>query len=323
MNINDVTRIWENLKSNDAIYVSEEIYNKGNVKLELRMIRGSYILTMLLSTSDSFDKYFRNIGFKGMDFVYRETEAGKEIDVTLLEETLLAPFNGFLLDFYSKMEEVVKATHAVDMLFNTLSTWLKLFKAVNNQALSEEAQLGLFGELYFIYKLLKRGKSSPDVISKWTGPDKSDKDFIFNNCSVEVKATKVSAPSIGISSENQLNNVLGTDLFLSLYVFDFVPGSRNTLNSIIKEIKEMIIDSAIVDLFVEKLEEAGYYFKDEELYNNKSYALRDEKYFIINEAFPKIIYGKVASGVHKVSYSIEISACLNYIETYENIEKLV
>lgn len=323
MKLNDISRIWDDLKSLKITYATEEIYNKGDVKIELRLIRGSFVLTMLLSASDSFGKKINKIKCKGMDFVYSESGSGKEIDIILIDGTLLAPFNGFLRDLYAQLEGVSLANESVEILLNTLNTWLKLFKSVNSNVLSEEQQLGLYGELYFILKLINNGKLVDDVINKWTGPDKNDKDFIFDSCSVEVKATQVSAPSISISSENQLHNVLDTNLFLSLFIFAFIPGNRNTLNKIISEIRSSISNVAIDDLFLQKLDLVGYNIKDEEYYNDKSYVLRDEKHFIVDDDFPKIIYGAVDPGVHGVSYTIEISACAGCVKEYDEIDALI
>ena len=319
MQLTDFYKVWKDFELSDQNDNSKEIHRNGEISLELKLIRSMYVLRLNLVSDKSYEKKFKGINFKGIDFVSHGKGKNKIIDVILLDRSLISPFNGFLLDLYTQIKETKQSDNAVQVLSNTLSTWIKLFKSVNKKGLSEEAQLGLYGELYFLYRLLKNGKHSGMVIEKWTGPDKLAKDFIFDNCSIEIKATKVGAPAINVSSENQLNNARDLNLYLSLFIFDFLPTDGYTLNSIIKEIKELINELEVEEKFEEKLELAGYKEDHCDQYENRSYALRDQKHFIVDEKFPRIIYGEISEGISNVSYSIHPSACSDSKEDFKTI----
>ena len=76
-------------------------------------------------------------------------------------------------------------------LVEAIGPYLRL--VVERQLLSTEQQLGLTGELIFLYEVLKAatalGVSSQTALSRWTGWDSATRDFKGGGVAVEVKTT--------------------------------------------------------------------------------------------------------------------------------------
>ena len=62
-------------------------------------------------------------------------------------------------------------------------------KKQNLDALSENSQIGLYGELYFLRNFLKSFHNQYKCIFSWKGPEKSIQDFQFEDMAIEVKTT--------------------------------------------------------------------------------------------------------------------------------------
>ena len=77
----------------------------------------------------------------------------------------------------------------VEKLLERLAKWQSLFEKIGKQGLSDEAQRGLYGEVYFLRNFLNRSSDSYYCLKSWLGPEKSIQDFQYANWAVEVKTT--------------------------------------------------------------------------------------------------------------------------------------
>jgi len=129
--------------------------------------------------------------------------------------------------------------------------------------LSENQAQGLFGELYFMNEWL----SDPlhQTITHWGGPDGALNDFNWNNLNfhVEVKTSSLLSPPLQheISSLHQLNPEEGHTLLLFSMSARIDEGGTQSLNTLIEEIRETLIEenqfSALTE-FNEKLVDYGW-----------------------------------------------------------------
>jgi hypothetical protein len=129
--------------------------------------------------------------------------------------------------------------------------------------LSENQAQGLFGELYFMNEWL----SDPlhQTITHWGGPDGALNDFNWNNLDfhVEVKTSSLLSPPLQheISSLHQLNPDEGHTLLLFSMSARIDEGGTLSLNTLIEQIRETLIEenqfSALTE-FNEKLVDYGW-----------------------------------------------------------------
>ena len=87
---------------------------------------------------------------------------------------------------------------------------------------------------------------------------------------------------------------------------------KNTvsLNNLIEQIKEKIINIDDRLLFLSKLLEIGYEYNDQ--YDNYSYILKDINFYMVNDDFPKIKKLDLKKGIVNANYEIS----LQYIDKF-------
>jgi hypothetical protein len=228
-------------------------------------------------------------------------------------------------DLIGSIMNVSNEKTLVKGLLNQFEKWKSLFESAGSQGLSPEGQRGLFGELYFLRKILS-GKDLFSIINSWTGPEKQIHDFQIGNCSVEVKTTHGNNHQrIQISSERQLDASHIENLFLFHLSLDSRHLDGETLNQMVDSVSMLLdSDSSALNKFNSKLLAAGYFNHHRELYNDTGYLIRQENYYKVEHDFPRIEELDVRQGVGDVKYSIIVSGCKDYLIS-ENLatEKLL
>ena len=230
------------------------------------------------------------------------------VQLLLIEPKAHQVFTPFCNDLVSSLEAAESEAAAVKIFQNRYDDWRYMLSKASAQGLSDEEQLGLFGELCFLRDIVFP-RLGHGALTSWLGPDRSQKDFVFNKIGVEVKATRsVSAPSVSISSARQLSS----DGFqnLALWVLrvsrDVADQGQNLI-----EMTDALLDSmdmATADLFRAKLASYGF-IRAVELDNNQRrfFALSSTVYEVSDD-FPRLDELTLPNGVAEVSYKIALSA---------------
>lgn len=228
-------------------------------------------------------------------------------------------------DLIGSIMHVSNERTLVKALLNQFEKWKSLFENAGSQGLSPESQRGLFGELYFLRKLLS-GNDLLNVLNSWTGPENQIHDFQNGDCSVEVKTTHGNNHQrIQISSERQLDTSHIENLFLFHLSLDSRHQDGETLNQMVDSVSMLLdSDSAALNKFNSKLLTVGYFNHHRELYNDTGYLIRQDNYYKVEHDFPRIEELDVRQGVGDVKYSIIVSGCQDYLIS-ENLvtEKLL
>jgi hypothetical protein len=203
---------------------------------------------------------------------------------------------------------------SVEIVISRLLRWQKFLEKFHFEGLGEEAQRGLFGELYFLNRLLEAEKNILTVIKAWRGPERTVHDFIFHGCATEVK-TSISKQhqKVYVSSERQLDDSQSGVLFLYHLSLDNQSGLGNSLNQIIQVIRQKLSNTPLEkESFEDKLFESGYLDIHAERYNSTVYSVRENNIFKVVEGFPRIIESELAVGIGDVKYSVMISECKHF-----------
>lgn len=189
-----------------------------------------------------------------------------------------------------------------------IAKWRRLFSEQTTDVLSPEAQVGLFGELTALRRVLTISGSGD--ITSWTGPEllNAQHDFRNGDTACEVKTTRTrEGRRVRISSVDQLEPPAGGDLFLLHYRVDNDPQGV-TLPHVIAEIVDL---GASVAALNRKLQLIGYESAHVEQYTNK-FRVLDARLYLVDESFPRIVTssfhdGHVPAGVQQLQYIIELS----------------
>ncbi|AIF67501.1 hypothetical protein GZ22_13235 [Terribacillus saccharophilus] len=250
-------------------------------------------------------EYFENIGpLKEKNFLVISQEVDESDDI--FEKVLQNIVDHILVD-----ENIPLYT----TLYEVLDRWHNFFKKKWGAKLTEEEEAGLFGELYFINKWLDHFPNDPPlIINDWKGPLKFRIDFVRKKSGIEIKTILPKLrDEVKISSEKQLElNPIINELHLYVLKIERNDTTGSTLEILIKEIEEKLSRRApsLAVKFRETL-----IFNNIELgeYNNNYFFVHEELAYNVIEGFPRLESNQLPKGINKISYSIDLSHCENFL----------
>jgi hypothetical protein len=204
---------------------------------------------------------------------------------------------------------------------NRLTKWQSLFERFKQQGLTPEEQRGLYGELHFMRKFLQANSDLKNIVISWIGSEKQIRDYQFGRWSVEVKTTHGNNhQKVNISSERQLDTTNVDNLILNHLSLELRQQSGETLNQMVDAVIGILTsDFTALSSFRNKLIEGGFFDQHRDLYEDIGYFIRQEVFYKVQDAFPRIEERDIRNGVGDVKYSIIVSQCSEYIRTEEEI----
>lgn len=230
--------------------------------------------------------------------------------ISLADNSLSSIFAVLCEDLFNSVSDVRKEKELVKSLQNRFLKWKELFELAKSPGLSPEKQIGLFGELFLLKKLLVETGNFAECLNFWVGPDTGIRDFEKNNNAIEVKTTQThNHQKIRISSERQLDTTLLENLFLFHLSLEKRNGNENSLNKIVSELFSIIGDNKLLsNVLNRKLISVAYFKHHATCYENISYLIRGEDFYKVTEHFPRIEEKDLMKGVGDVKYSIVFTA---------------
>lgn len=182
-------------------------------------------------------------------------------------------------------------------------------------AMSEEQQVGLFGELLLLEHLLNN-MGPESVVAAWMGPLNEEHDFAFPDVHLEVKTTKGEHRRHMISGTQQLQPLRGVPLWLvSVQLTPATADAGRTLPELVAAVRASARDlrHRVDDLLVA----VGWRDPDADLYN-RHLALRSQpRAYLVDENFPAITDGRLgvsvpqAELVSDVKYRVDVTQLLH------------
>ena len=204
------------------------------------------------------------------------------------------------------------SSQAVSSFFNRLGNWQRFFDK-GFDGLGVEAQMGLYGELYLLDTILAHSSSAANIVAAWTGPGGTPHDFQFPGVAVEVKASATKSPQkMMISSENQLDNSLGSDLFVFFLSVAMQKGSGCTLPSIVGRLRQRLAQTPVAGQFDDRLYQAGYLDEHARMYDKTGFVNKEILVYKVDDAFPKLTGHDLPDGVGDLKYSVVVDCCKKF-----------
>lgn len=259
-------------------------------------------------------EYFVKIGpLKEKNFLVISQEVDKSDDI--FENVLQNIVDHILVD-----EDLPLYTS----LYEVLDRWHNFFKKKWEAKLSEEEEAGLFGELYYINKWLEYFPTAPPlIINDWKGPLRFRIDFVRKKSGIEIKTLSPKIrDEVKISSEKQLElNPVINELFLYVLKIEKNDTVGSTLENIAKSIEEKLIKKA-PSLAVKFRETLLLNNIKVEEYNSNYFFIHEEIAYEVRKNFPRIESQQLPRGVSRISYSLDLSHCEEFIVDVEDVFKL-
>jgi hypothetical protein len=228
-------------------------------------------------------------------------------------------------DIVDHISPIVSEREAFEAFIVRLRRWQTFLEKHGNEGLSDIAQRGLFGELWCLKYLLLPNIGLQQGVYSWTGPEGTPQDFQLAGCNIEVKTTITKQPQkLEIASERQLDDTGIANLILLHISLSISREQGLKLPALVDEIRTALSSAPLIKAeFDTLLFEVGYLDVHAALYMAKGYIVRECDYYNVKNDFPRITEAEIKNGIGDVRYSINISACQNFLIKEETVISLI
>jgi hypothetical protein len=199
-------------------------------------------------------------------------------------------------------------------LLARLKRWQQFLERSGPDGLGDEAQRGLFGELWFIRHYLVPIVGA-QAVTGWTGPSMAGQDFQLPGIAVEVKTTTAKEhQKLHITGEKQLESSPPFRILLFHLSLSSQKDTGETLVDLVTQIRTLLAPHPLsLSTFEDGLIAAGYLDHQAVRYQGTGYLKREHHFFEVKDEFPRIVGSDLREGVGDVTYSISVSSCQNYV----------
>ncbi len=185
-----------------------------------------------------------------------------------------------------------------------IRSWQQFMERQRDRRLSDEEELGLFGELFMVNRLLDCGVPPSAVMECWKGPANGLRDFIGFAHDIEVKATiSLNGFPAWISSLEQLDDVAGRSVFLAALRFSLQDAAL-TLPAMVEVIRQKAGDQGRIGL-ERNLLLAGYDDAHATEYV-RGFEPMDERGFRMEQTFPRLTRSTAPLAVRAAKYELDL-----------------
>jgi hypothetical protein len=225
-------------------------------------------------------------------------------------------FNHLCWDLAESTRSCNDSTTGTAMFLERYRRWQRLLERGRAGLLSEIEVKGLIGELLFLESFLFVKYGTSAALKGWLGPTGADQDFRFDDYWYEVKTSEPGAPTVRISSLEQLDtDKLGQLCIVFLEKAGGELQGAVSLNAMVTKIRDIVsADAEAADTFERRLDAIGYIDRRE--YSEDLFVLRRIRRFLVDQTFPRIRHAMVAPSITRVTYDLSIDA-LAYFEIKE------
>jgi len=240
--------------------------------------------------------------------------------LTLLDPAFSAVFAVLCEDAAATAAAEARPRSALRSWIGRLHVWQEFMARYGAAGLSEEAALGLYGELWFLREHLAPILGLDVAVDAWAGPLGEPNDFALAGGFVEVKSSARQAPDVlEITSPEQLDQTRGQILLGVLYLHH-LPGAE-TLAQLVTNVRSDLANVAADRLrrFNDLLLAAGYVDAPGP-HHDQPWRVQRVDIFRVTGAFPRIPRSELRLGIRTCRYSIELQSCAPYIVTLDALK---
>ncbi|MBC2771113.1 PD-(D/E)XK motif protein [Pusillimonas minor] len=256
---------------------------------------------------------------KNLEIRFQTLPGGPILFIRLKDSTQIELFETLCRDVIAAGELAETEAEALERAVRRTFRWHYLLRSARVEALTEDAQKGLIGEIE-VLKLLIASLGVKTALDAWTGPSGAPKDFELVTDCIEVKAKRgASQPFVNIANEHQLTDVPGRRLWLAVIAVDKAqPPHGRTLSEYVNEVTQLLEQSdpsAIMDWDL-RLADTGYDVLHD--YSHRGWITSPSEFFSVTEGFPRIT-APTPLGVSGVTYALALSACAPFRTNWDSV----
>ena len=328
MNIREIWALLESDLTAGNGYVQRLISSKSSLDLYLAIERPSNRRMFLFAANRRAFKNQRVLSnSKGLELRKLQSSLygadNLAYQVILTDAVFNDIFSTLLQDLCDRATSCMTQEEGIAAILNRLSEWQQFLSRRSPAGLTDEEQRGLYGELFFLRRLIEAGFIDQVGISCWTGPTGADQDFQFGRIGVECKVSLAAQnQELLVSNERQLDGRSYQRLFIFHLALATRAGSGDTLPQAVNSVRVLLSGANLVD-FESQLLVGGYLDAHRDRYDEISYFVREENYFEVRDDFPRIVEPELRRGVGRVQYSISVPVCKEFAVSGEDVVEAI
>lgn len=315
ININELNQYWDkllgqfsNIESNEyKVIETDLIINNQPILLGFDTSFHRHVLIEVPNDSKIMeDRKSEGVKIISHELMDQKT-LRKFIDIACLMNNLYTLFSYFLIELLNQIEKNPKEINKTCLV--VLSQWRNFFHGNRNILLSEKQLAGLFGELWFLKKLVQ---INPNVLEYWTGPEASRFDFDTLKIALEIKTTlNKKGRFFKISGIDQLDCPPDKKLYLAALKIEKIANGIS-IPELVLSILNIIPNKAE---FLSKLCNIGYDYYNQTNYENIKFNIinNEERIYYVDDDFPKItpksfVGDNLPNKIISLKYEIDLSS---------------
>jgi hypothetical protein len=207
-----------------------------------------------------------------------------------------------LLESYSSSGE----EKLFQLFLSRIRAWQNFMGRSQDSLLSQEAEVGLFGEMIVLKQIVQTGVPPGAALEAWQGPLDGLQDYMIGSGAIEVKTTVAASGFLAtISSLEQLDETLRSPLFVAA-VRLALGGSGKTLPELALEIKGLLrSDPDASGAFASCLVHAGYLENMSHKYLRR-FTHSSTALLPVVTRFPRLTRQNVGMGIRSARYELDL-----------------
>jgi hypothetical protein len=284
---------------------------------------------------------------RGLEMISVALGSQPHLGVRLRDPACADVFTALAEDVAPRVASASGAKQAAAELLGRLRRWQQ-FLTTAREAMSIEAQRGLWGELHVLRTHLLPALDPAATVAGWKASAAAHQDFQFSGGAVEVKTTAAKQPqSVRITSERQLDDTGVGALFLHVVVVDerevessrrgdeaLIPltpalspsdGAREFKMSLLTSVAtksgqslpaliadtraDLSADPVALAAFNDRLLDRGWLDAHASRYEGRRWTVRDERTYQVRRGFPRLVEVDLPTGVGDVNFAVSLAAC--------------
>lgn len=250
--------------------------------------------------------------------IISETDEISQLRISLIDSEFVTVFIKLIYIVIQAVEEHGDNVSDQDKFYTALTIindWKELFRAARLNKLPENRIIGLLGELQFLKTVSQVIDDTTIAIETWQGPLGNDEDFSLNGNVFEVKSSKSSQNNlIKINSLRQINsdNIPTFLVHQSFSASKADNASTLSLHSVVSDIRDKLkFEFTKLAEFEHKLFQSGYLH--DEKYLEPTFSHDSSTFYEVRHDFPLIYSDTLDPRISRVTYSLDLDKCKEFL----------
>lgn len=198
----------------------------------------------------------------------------------------------------------VSELRAYHSFVSRIRSWQQFMERPRDRKLCDSEEVGLFGELKVVQRLIRSGRPASEVLRMWKGPANGLRDFSLGTVDLEVKSTiSPNGFPARIASLEQLDDADDRTIYLLAQRFA-LDASGLTLPELIEEVREDLGEGDEL-YFGRSLLMVGYEGAFAEEYVRR-FIDADARAYRMDEHFPRLARSSVPLAIKSAKYDLDL-----------------